>query len=89
MLAIQLRQGLTHLMGTRSGRGLAWYLLSQFGIFHEGFSDNALQLARAAGRRSAGLQLLQLIDTYAPGQYAKMTAEAREDHQRPMGNEHT
>ena len=81
----RLKLGVQHMMGTRAGRGLAWHLLSQYGIFQEGFSSNQLELARASGRRAAGLQLLQLIDTFAPLQYAKMANEAREDINNPMG----
>lgn len=79
LAAIRMKAGVKYLMGTRAGRHLAWNLLGQFGVFHEGFSDNPLVLARSSGRRSAGLQLLQLIDTYTPEQYGKMTAEAQED----------
>lgn len=76
---IRVQRGIQYMMGHRSGRSLMHYLLGQYGVFHEGFSDNQLVLARSSGRRSAGLQLLQLIEVYAPEKYAKMNEEARED----------
>lgn len=89
LAAERLRRGIMHMMGSRSGRYLVWHLLGQFGVFHEGFSENPQTLARASGRRSAGLQLMQLIDAFAPEKYAKMAEEAREDAviTNPMGEE--
>lgn len=87
LAAERLRRSVLYMMGNRSGRHLVWHLLSQFGVFHEGFSENPQVLARASGRRSAGLQLLQMIDEFAPEKYAKMADEAREDAiiTSPMG----
>lgn len=79
LAARRIKGGVQYMMGHRSGRHLMWYLLAQFGVFHEGFSDNPLALARSSGRRSAGLQLMQLIDNFTPEKYAKMAEEARED----------
>lgn len=89
LAANRLKLGVHYMMGNRAGRALMWHLLGQYGVFHEGFSDNPLNLARASGRRSAGLQLLELINVFAPEKYAKMTEEAREDAitNRPMGDE--
>lgn len=89
LAASRLKSGVQYAMGSRSGRVLVWHLLEQYGVFQEGFSDNPLVLARASGRRSAGLQLMQLIDAFAPEKYAKMTDEAREDAiiKNPMGDE--
>ena len=88
LAANRLKSGAQYMMGHRSGRALVWHLLEQFGVFNEGFSDNALIMARSSGRRSAGLQLMQLIDTFTPEKYAKMTEEAREDAiTNPMGEE--
>ncbi|MCY1482363.1 hypothetical protein D9M68_159180 [compost metagenome] len=88
LAAETLKQDVRAFMGTRSGRRMAWYLLSQYGVFQEGFSSNALELARYSGRRSAGLQLMELIDTFAPGQYATMANEALDDFNNQMGNGH-
>lgn len=87
LAASRLKSGVQYAMGSRAGRVLIWHLLEQYGVFQEGFSDNQLVLARASGRRSAGLQLMQLIDAFAPEKYAKMTDEAREDAltNNPMG----
>ena len=89
LAATRIKRGVQYMMGNRSGRGLMHHLLGQYGVFHEGFSDNPLVLARSSGRRSAGLQLMQLIEAYAPEKYAKMTDEAREDALTtdPMGEE--
>ena len=84
----RLRRGVLYLMGHRSGRHIVWHLLGQYGLFHEGFSENPQVLARASGRRSAGLQLMELIQAFAPEKYAKMMEEAREDEviTNPMGD---
>jgi hypothetical protein len=89
LLANRIRSGAQYMMGSRSGRALMWYLLEQYGVFQEGFSSDALILARTSGRRSAGLQLMQLIDTFTPEKYQKMVDEAREDALKtnPMGEE--
>lgn len=89
LAANRIKRGAQYLMGNRAGRSLMWHLLGQYGVFHEGFSDNALVMARAAGRRSAGLELMQLIDSFTPEKYAKMVDEAREDalSTDPMGEE--
>jgi hypothetical protein len=89
LLANRIRDGARYMMGNRSGRALMWYLLEQYGVFQEGFSSDALILARTSGRRSAGLQLMQLIDTFTPEKYQKMVDEAREDAiiTNPMGEE--
>lgn len=89
LAANRLKNGAQYMMGSRSGRALMWHLLEQYGVFNEGFSDNALVMARSSGRRSAGLQLMQLIDTFTPEKYAKMVEEAREDAltTSPMGEE--
>lgn len=85
--AERVRRGVLYMMGNRAGRALAYHQLSQYGIFHDGFSENPQILARFSGRRSAGLELLQLIDAFAPEKYAKMMEEAREDAatDNPMG----
>lgn len=83
----RVRRGVQYMMGSRSGRHLVWFMLGQYGVFSEGFSENPQVLARASGRRSAGLQLMQLIEAFAPEKYAKMMEEAREDEATtsPMG----
>lgn len=87
LLANRIKSGAQYMMGNRSGRALMWYLLEQYGIFQDGFSSDALVMARSSGRRSAGLQLMQIIDTFTPEKYAKMVEEAREDAltNNPMG----
>lgn len=89
LLANRIKSGAQYMMGSRTGRALMWYLLEQYGVFNEGFSENALVMARSSGRRSAGLQLMQLIDSFTPEKYAKMVDEAREDALTtdPMGEE--
>lgn len=89
LAATRVQRGVQYMMGNRSGRALMWYFLEQAGVFHEGFSDNALVMARSSGRRSTGLEKLQLIDVYASEKYAKMVEEAREDaiQIKPMGEE--
>ena len=89
LAAIQMRGDIRNLMGTQAGRRLAWYLLSQFGIFNDGFSSDALIMAHNSGRRSCGLQLLHLIEAYAPEQYDKMAKEAREAITTTEGNDRT
>lgn len=89
LAAIRVKRGVQYMMGNRAGRSLMWHLLEQYGVFQEGFNPDPAIMGRASGRRSAGLQLMQLIDSYTPEKYAKMTEEAREDalSTDPMGEE--
>ncbi len=89
LLANRIRSGTQYMMGSRTGRALMWYLLEQYGIFQDDFSSDALIMARSSGRRSSGLQLMQLIEAYSPEKYAKMVEEAREDAltTNPMGED--
>lgn len=89
LAASRIKTGIQYMMGNRAGRALMWHLLEQYGVFHEGFSDNALVMARSSGRRSAGLEMLHLIDAYSPEKYSQMVEEAREDAitNSPMGEE--
>lgn len=75
----QLKNDVRAVMATYEGRRLAWYLLNQFGIYRISYSHEALAMAFNEGRRSAGLQLMDMLTTHCPEQYAKMTAEQSEN----------
>lgn len=50
-------------LSTPEGMRLMWRILGMTEIFNEGFHTNALTMARFAGRRSIGLQIISEIST--------------------------
>jgi len=69
------RMDMRQFMGTLGGRRLAWQLLGSFGLFRTSYSPEPGAMAFAEGRRSAGLELLALIDQHCPEQYEQMRRE--------------
>lgn len=91
----QLQADVEALMATGAGRRIAWRLLEAAGIYHSGYHDNPLQMARMVGKRELGLALLDWITTHAPQHYFTMQQEAQNERRerdarqranRPGGN---
>jgi hypothetical protein len=66
------------LMGSRRGRRIVWKLLEDAGVFQDTFHTNALIMARQAGYRLYGMQLLQRINLVCPEMYLKMAIEQKD-----------
>ena len=79
LAADQLKNDARAIMSTREGRRFAWYLLSKFGIYRISYNPEALAMAFNEGQRNAALQLMNILTTYCPEQYAKMAAEQTEN----------
>lgn len=71
---------LRKILAIPEGRRFIWKQLSEAGIFHTTFSQNAMQTSFLEGQRQQGLRLLNDVneaDTYA---FAKMQGEFISEH---------
>ena len=59
------------------GRRFVRYLLVDSGVFNTSFNQNAMEFARAEGRKSYGTKLLELIEEHFPNQYLALKREVR------------
>lgn len=76
-LAEEDRRDFQKLMADAWGRRVVWRLLERARVFHTVFNSNALEMARAEGRREFGLMVL--ADVHAmPEQFAAMLNESAE-----------
>lgn len=71
----QLTNGLHSVVGSYEGRRWLWSILAGAGIFIPTFTDNALRTAYNEGRRSLGLEVLNLLTEEAPDAYLLMQKE--------------
>lgn len=71
LVAEQEAADLHTVLSTPEGLRLMWRILGMTEIFNEGFHTNALTMARYAGRRSIGLQIIGEI---TPEDYLAMQA---------------
>ncbi len=62
-------------MDSKVGRHFVWELLSDCRVFHDGFNENPIVLARNTGVRTAGLMLLNKVLAASPTEYELMFAE--------------
>lgn len=62
-------------MSTSNGRHFIWEILSDCGIYVDGFSPDPYIHARSSGARRIGLKLLQRILGECPGAHELMFAE--------------
>jgi hypothetical protein len=72
---LQKRSGLRKLMSDPECRMWMWDLLSECGVFHSSFSNDALTMAFAEGRRDVGLRRVAEINRLDPNLYVKMALE--------------
>ena len=72
---LQRKEGLGRIMDSLEGRMWMWALLEVCGIYHTSFSENALTMAFAEGRRDIGLRIVADIIKISPAQYARMVEE--------------
>lgn len=79
LAADQLKNDVRAVMNTHEGRRFAWHLLEQAGIYRSSYSHEPQAMAFNEGRRSSGLQLMGILTTHCPEQYAKMAAEQSEN----------
>lgn len=66
---------LKKVLGFPEGRRFVWELLSDSGIFHTSFSQNALTMAFNEGHREIGLGILDEINKNMPELFTQMRNE--------------
>jgi hypothetical protein len=72
-------EALKHVLSDRTGRKFVFALLEGLGIHDPIFPSDALSMAYAEGRRSAGLELRARALRACPGSYAQMQNENQEN----------
>lgn len=75
LAAIREAQEVKHLMYSPSGRRFVWRLLSSYGIFSTTFNEKPSIMAFHEGRRSAGLELMDLVVRHTPEKWLLMHQE--------------
>lgn len=63
------------LLETQWGRRIVWRLLESAGVFRSAFSPNALEMAKAEGRREYGLFWLNEMMNVTPDKFVAMLNE--------------
>lgn len=63
-------------VSTAAGRRFLWALISRTGVFASAFDTEALRMAFIEGRRSVGVDLLQMLQVKVPEGYLAMVQEA-------------
>lgn len=72
---------LCRVMGIKEGRRFMWRLLSDAGVYHSTFSNDALQMAFNEGQRNTGLKHMSDMMSVCPQQYALMLDEQRKERE--------
>lgn len=70
------------LMGHKQGRRIAWWLLSQAGVFRNPWRPSANEMSFVAGAMNQGQMLLTEIFTVVPESFTTMMKEANDDAKR-------
>ena len=65
----------TDVMSRKSGRDFVWELLTDCGVYQDGFNPDPYVHARNAGLKSMGLQLLHKILSACPDKHELMFSE--------------
>ena len=66
------------LLKTRQGKDVIWHILSLCNIYSDTFTGNS-QTFYLEGRRSVGLQVLQLLEDADPLAYAELLLEKNKE----------
>lgn len=66
------------LLSDRRGRGLAWWLMQEAGLYRTSFTGDPATTAFQEGRRDIGLKVLHRMHEAAPDAYAQMLNEQRD-----------
>lgn len=80
----QLLNGLLYTAAAPAGRRWLWHLLASAGIYSPSYADNALRTAYNEGRRSLGLEILNLLTEEAPEAYLLMQKEHADDYRNRL-----
>ena len=73
------------LLAHKQGRRLAWWLLSEAGVFRNPWRASTNEMAFAAGVMNQGQMILAEILAIAPDQFTTMMKEAHDDAKRRSG----
>jgi hypothetical protein len=74
-------EDLRFVMSTPRGRRFMHSLLGKSGLLKRAFSENAIAMSRAEGRREIGIELMEAIDEACPEQYFVMMKEAKKEEE--------
>ena len=76
--AERLKAAFQWLLSDRRGRGLAWWLMQEAGLYRTSFTGDPATTAFQEGRRDIGLKVLHRVHDAAPDAYAQMLNEQRD-----------
>lgn len=60
-----------HLLSTKGGRDVLWYILGMCDLYTDGFTGDSRE-SYISGKKSVGLGILQLLEDVGPTAYAKL-----------------
>lgn len=72
---------LCKVMSSKEGRRFMWRVLSEAGVYHSTFSNDAMQMAFNEGQRNTGLKHLSDMMSVCPQSYALMLEEQRKERE--------
>ena len=75
------RDDITHLMDSKQGRRVIWWMLEKGHVFATTFTGEPQTSAFNEGQRNLALALLTRVMQHCPEQYLTMAAEANEQEQ--------
>ena len=76
--AERLKAAFQWLLSDRRGRGLAWWLMQEAGLYRTSFTGDPATTAFQEGRRDIGLKVLHRVHEAVPDAYAQMINEQRD-----------
>lgn len=77
--ALRAKNDFKAILETSVGRRFVWRLLQKAGPYRSSFSSDALAMAHSEGRRSAGIELLTLLEAEHFDKYVLMMQENNEE----------
>lgn len=66
---------------TRAGRDIIWHVLSICNLYGDNFTGNS-QTFYLEGKRSVGLEILQLLEDVGPTSYAQLLMTKQKEEER-------
>ena len=76
-----LKRNVQEVVKTRQGREVIWHILGLCNIYSDSFTGNSSTFYNE-GRRSVGLQILQLLGDADPGIYPRLVLEKNSNEEK-------